>query len=103
MGEQDSAEHRVATAILGRDNPGRPDQVRMYVDQFLAYREADRDIAARGQVLGEKQNPSVIVRLAARRAMSEMKLRGSGRLWEIFEQALEVERNRAGGPRRDPS
>lgn len=87
-------ERRAATAILAKANPGRPDRVAMYVDQFLAYRQADLDIEARGQVVDGQQNPSLIIRQAARRGMLEIGLKGTARLWEIFEAALDVELRR---------
>jgi phage terminase small subunit len=85
----------LAKAMLEKANPGRADLVHLYLDQFMAYIEANDQLAAAGSVITDPksgqpvQNPYLIARQAARRAMLEMRqVKGTGGLWSALEDEV---------------
>ena len=75
-------------ALLKSENPrGRPDDIAIYTDAFLAYREASANITKHGSIVihprtgAPIENPYLKVQLQATNAIRNIKLK-TGDLWD---------------------
>lgn len=103
----------LAHEMLTKSNPDRADLVQLYLDQFMAYLDANDHLAEQPAVVADPktkelvQNPYLLVRQSARRAMLEMRqVKGTGRLWAAIEASAAASARstpRAGSARSRPS
>lgn len=75
-------------AVLRTENPrGRPDDITMYADAFVAYRESSENIAEHGNIVAHPrtgspiENPYIKVRVQASNVIRKIKIK-TGKLWD---------------------